>query len=125
MDFPSCLVLDAGFDHQMQSNPGMSASEHENGHHQLTSAEHDHGAYVQALGLITSRQEHASNRICGRSPSSPDGWAARHLGLQWPWQRTHRTLVVRRAIRIASSQPSVTSHEFSGSLSTGMTMSLA
>ncbi len=34
---PSCLVLDAGFNHQMQSNPGMPTSEHEYGHHQLPS----------------------------------------------------------------------------------------
>jgi hypothetical protein len=66
--FPSCLVLDAGFNHQMQSNPGMPTSEHENGHHQLPTAEHAHRANVQARGLITSRQEYASNRICGRSP---------------------------------------------------------
>src|ERR1019366_8558256 len=69
--FPSCLDLDAGFNHQMQSNPGMPTSDHEYGHHQLPSAEHGHSAYVQALGLITSRQEHASNRICGRSPRTP------------------------------------------------------
>src|ERR1039458_2087819 len=72
--FPSCLDLDAGFNHQMQSNPGMPTSEHEYGHHQLPSAEHGHSAYVQALGLITSRQEHASNRICGRRPQTPGLW---------------------------------------------------
>jgi hypothetical protein len=31
--FHSCLVLDAGFNHQMQSNPGMPMSEDEYGHH--------------------------------------------------------------------------------------------
>src|SRR5664280_1577372 len=66
--FPSCLVLDAGFNHPMQSTPGMPTSEHENGHHQLPTTEHGPTAYVQARGLFTSRQEHASNRICGRSP---------------------------------------------------------
>jgi hypothetical protein len=40
--FHSCLVLDAGFNHQMQSNPGMPMSEDEYGHHQLSSTEHGH-----------------------------------------------------------------------------------
>jgi len=74
MDFPSCPVLDAGFNQQMQSNPEMPTSEHENGHHQLPAAEHGHGVNVQAQGLITSPAEHAFNRICGRSPLTQARW---------------------------------------------------
>ena len=114
-----------GFNHQMQSNPGMSTSEHENGHHQLTSAEPRSRCKRAGTGPT-----HVTTRTCIQSNMRQKPLIAGWVGSTAP--RTAMAVaknasdpVVRRAIRIASSQPSVTSHEFSGSLSTRMTMSLA